>query len=292
MDKEQMLLQKETYDFQDLCDIMEILRSDHGCPWDREQTHQSVRNNFIEETYEFIEGLDNQDAVLMCEELGDVLMQVVFHAQMAKEESSFTIQDVCTGVCKKLILRHPHIFADTKVKNSAEVLQNWDAIKAVEKNQTSTAEKMDHVSKALPALIRAEKLQGKAAKANFEFGSVNGALEKVTEETKEVEQALSGGKEDKGALKEEIGDLLFSVVNVARMLHINAEEALYFANDKFYRRFSKMEQSILQDGKEITDLTGEQLDTYWQRVKADGRNYSGRNYSGRNYSAGIDPERS
>ena len=176
--------EKESYRFEDLLQIMEILRGENGCPWDREQTHASIRRNFIEEVYEACEAIDNEDNTLLCEELGDVLLQVVFHAHMAQSEGAFTLDDVCDGVCKKLILRHPHIFGSVQVSGSAQVLENWEEIKKKEKNQKSTAQAMDQVAKTLPALIYAEKIQKKARKAGFDWPDVSGALDKVSEETK------------------------------------------------------------------------------------------------------------
>ena len=252
--------EKERYGFQDLLEIMEILRGEDGCPWDREQTHKSIRRNFIEEVYEACEAIDNDDPVLLCEELGDVLQQVVFHAHLSKCEGAFDINDVCDGVCKKLILRHPHVFGSTSVKDSAQVMENWEEIKKVEKNQKSTAQAMDQVAKSLPALMYAEKIQKKARKVGFDWPDAAGALSKVREETAELEQAMACG----GNVEEELGDLLFAVVNVSRFAGVDAEEALAGAARKFAGRFARLEQLA---GDKLSDMSLEQMDELWDRVK-------------------------
>ncbi|MFR4972175.1 MAG: nucleoside triphosphate pyrophosphohydrolase [Butyricicoccus pullicaecorum] len=203
---------KEKYTYEDLLEIMRILRCPEGCVWDREQDHKSIRRSFIEETYEAVEAIDNDDPVLLQEELGDVLLQVVFHAQIEAEAGRFTMDDVADGICKKMIYRHPHVFGSVEVKNSDEVLTNWDALKQKEKHQKSTTETLESVARSLPGLIRAEKVQHKAAKVGFDWDEVSGALDKVREETAEVACAIDGD----GDPSEELGDLLFAVVNVAR----------------------------------------------------------------------------
>ena len=262
------LLTKNKYNFNDLREIMEILRGENGCPWDREQTHKSIRNNFIEETYEFIEGVDKDDAEIMKEELGDVLLQVVFHARMSEESGGFNIDDVADGICKKLIYRHPHIFSDTSVKDSEEVLKNWEELKKREKGQKSASDSLKSVSKALPALIRASKIQAKAAKVGFDYGNAADALEKVREETEEVSCELE--KSERGEvcnIEEEIGDLLFAVVNVARLAGVNSEQALYNANEKFERRFTKVEEEASKQGKKLENMTLKEMDVIWESVK-------------------------
>ena len=205
---------KEKYTYEDLLEIMRILRCPEGCVWDREQDHKSIRRSFIEETYEAVEAIDNDDPVLLQEELGDVLLQVVFHAQIEAEAGRFTMDDVADGICKKMIYRHPHVFGSVEVKNSDEVLTNWDALKQKEKHQKSTTETLESVARSLPGLIRAEKVQHKAAKVGFDWDEISGALDKVREETAEVARAIDGD----GDPSEELGDLLFAVVNVARSL--------------------------------------------------------------------------
>ena len=256
--------QKDKYEFEDLLRIMEILRAPDGCMWDREQDHQSIRRNFIEETYEVCEAIDEQDAEHLKEELGDVLLQVVFHTQMEKEKGVFDIGDVADGVCKKLIFRHPHIFGSVEVGSSEEILRNWDALKRVEKHQETDTSALDSVARSLPGLIRAEKLQKKAAKVGFDWENVQGALDKVAEETAELQQAMDGS----GNVEEELGDLLFAMVNVARHLKVDPERALEKTCDKFISRFASMERQAHAADKTLSDLPIEELDAFWNKAKA------------------------
>ena len=256
--------QKDKYEFEDLLRIMEILRAPDGCMWDREQDHQSIRRNFIEETYEVCEAIDEQDAEHLKEELGDVLLQVVFHTQMEKEKGVFDIGDVADGVCKKLIFRHPHIFGSVEVGSSEEILRNWDALKRVEKHQETDTSALDSVARSLPSLIRAEKLQKKAAKVGFDWENVQGALDKVAEETAELQQAMDGS----GNVEEELGDLLFAMVNVARHLKVDPERALEKTCDKFISRFASMERQAHAVDKTLSDLPIEELDALWNKAKA------------------------
>lgn len=259
------LLNKESYSIDDLIKIMEVLRSEGGCPWDREQTHKSIRNNLIEETYEAVEGIDNGDDEILKEELGDVLLQVVFHARIAQEENSFDINDVSDGVCKKLILRHPHIFSDVKAETSDKVLENWDAIKKEEKNQKTASDTLKAVSSALPALSRASKIASKAGKVGFTYPDVSAGMYKVREEFGEVEKAIFA--DDKGKIEEEFGDLLFAVANAARLSGVNPEEALYKANEKFINRFSRMEKLANEEGKQLCELDVNNLLDFWKKAK-------------------------
>ena len=257
--------QKPKYGFEDLLQIMKMLRAPGGCPWDREQTHKSIRQNFIEETYEVIEAIDTEDKELLKEELGDVLLQVVFHSEMESEVGSFDINDVCDGICKKLIVRHPHIFADVKADTTDEVLSNWDKIKMQTKSQKTQSDAMDSVSKSLPSLMRSEKLQKKAAKVGFDWPDVSGALQKVEEETQELKKAIEDG--DKKGMEEELGDLLFSVVNVSRFLKVDSEEALYHACDKFTNRFRMVEALAKERGIAMESAPLSLLDSLWDEVK-------------------------
>ena len=257
--------QKPKYGFEDLLQIMKMLRAPGGCPWDREQTHKSIRQNFIEETYEVIEAIDTEDRELLKEELGDVLLQVVFHSEMESEVGSFDINDVCDGICKKLIVRHPHIFADVKADTTDEVLSNWDKIKMQTKSQKTQSDAMDSVSKSLPSLMRSEKLQKKAAKVGFDWPDVSGALQKVEEETQELKKAIEDG--DKKGMEEELGDLLFSVVNVSRFLKVDSEEALYHACDKFTNRFRMVEALAKERGSAMESAPLSLLDSLWDEVK-------------------------
>ena len=254
---------KEKYNFNDLLRIMEILRAPDGCMWDREQDHQSIRRNFIEETYEVCEAIDEQDPEHLKEELGDVLLQVVFHTEMEKEKGVFDISDVADGICKKLIYRHPHIFGTVEVGSSEEILRNWDELKRKEKHQETDTSALESVAKSLPGLIRAEKLQKKAAKVGFDWENAQGALEKVEEELDEVKRAVAGD----GDPEEEIGDLLFAAVNVARHLKVDPERAMEKTCNKFVRRFAEMERQAQQENKVLSDLSLTELDTLWNRSK-------------------------
>ena len=254
---------KEKYNFNDLLRIMEILRAPDGCMWDREQDHQSIRRNFIEETYEVCEAIDEQDPEHLKEELGDVLLQVVFHTEMEKEKGVFDIGDVADGICKKLIYRHPHIFGTVEVGSSEEILRNWDELKRKEKHQETDTSALESVAKSLPGLIRAEKLQKKAAKVGFDWENAQGALEKVEEELDEVKRAVAGD----GDPEEEIGDLLFAAVNVARHLKVDPERAMEKTCNKFVRRFAEMERQARQENKVLSDLSLTELDTLWNRSK-------------------------
>lgn len=256
---------KEKYTISDLLKIVEILRAPDGCPWDREQTHESIRKNFIEETYEAVEAIDLGDPILLKEELGDVLLQVALHAQMEKECGVFDFSDVVNGICKKLIERHPHIFSDVAAKTSEEVLKNWDDIKMRTKKQQTQSEAMNSVSRALPSLMRAGKVQSKAAKVGFDFLSIKSAIGKVFEEISELQKAVETDSQE--ACEEELGDLLFSVVNVSRFLKLDPEQALFHSTDKFIKRFQQMEQLISWEGKKINALSGQELDIYWNRAK-------------------------
>lgn len=255
------LLKKERYDFEDLRNVMRVLRAPGGCPWDMEQNHKSIRENFIEETYEVVEAIDTDNKELMREELGDVLMQVVFHAQIEEEQDGFTMEDVTTEVCKKLIYRHPHVFSDTVADTSSEVLVNWEKLKNTEKHRDTVTDTLRSVPKQYPALLRAQKVGKKAAKVGFDFACAADAAKKIGEETKELLEAPIDAR------MEELGDLLFAVVNTARQYGISAEEALAKATDKFISRFEKVENGVIADGKNMANLSLEELDCYWDKVK-------------------------
>lgn len=257
--------EKNNYNFDDLVEIVKILRSPGGCPWDREQTHKSIRSNFIEETYEAIEAIDTENTELLKEELGDVLLQVALHSQIESEKKSFNINDVCDGVCKKLIIRHPHVFGDVKADTTEQVLNNWDDIKMKTKSQKSQAQAMQSVSKSLPSLMRSTKIQQKAAKTGFDWDSADGALEKLFEECNELKAAILSNDEENE--REELGDVLFSAVNVARMLNIDSEHALYNACDKFTDRFSKVEFLANERGIDMKTASLSELDSLWDEVK-------------------------
>ena len=255
--------QKDKYSVADLLRIMEILRAPDGCMWDQAQDHHSIRQNFIEETYEACEAIDDNDTDHLKEELGDVLLQVVFHTQMEKEKGVFDLNDVADGVCKKLIFRHPHIFGDVKVGSTDEILSNWDDLKRKEKKQETDTSTLESVSKSLPSLIRAQKLQKKAAKVGFDWPDVSGALDKVEEELAEVRAAIDGN----GDIEEEIGDLIFAVTNVSRFVKVDSERAAEKTCNKFVRRFADMEKQAAAGGKNLSDLTLSELDALWDKAK-------------------------
>lgn len=256
---------KEHYRLEDLLDIMAKLRGEGGCAWDAQQTHESIRKNFIEETYEVIEAIDNQDTELLKEELGDVLMQVVFHTQMEKEAGRFDFDDVCDGVCKKLVERHPHVFGNVVAETPEEVLKNWDEIKKQKKGQKSQSEVINTIPRQLPALMRAAKVQQKAAKTGFDFDSAGDTLDKLEEETGELREALSRKKPEE--ITDELGDILFSVVNTARFIGVEPEEALTRATDKFIRRFAVVERLAAERRIDMQTVGLAQLDLLWDEAK-------------------------
>lgn len=256
---------KEKYNCEDLLEIVRVLRAPGGCPWDAEQTHESIRKNLIEETYEVIEAINKQDKDLLLEELGDLLLQIALHTEMEKETNTFDFNDVCDGISQKLIIRHPHVFGDVKAETTDEVLTNWDAIKRQTKQQKTTTESMLSVPRELPALMRSSKIQHKASKVGFDWDNINGALEKVDEETKEVRAALKNGTKEE--ISEELGDLLFAVVNVTRFADVDAEEALTAATDKFLNRFSLVEKKAQEKGIDMKNSSIEELDLLWDEAK-------------------------
>ena len=254
---------KDSYGVKDLEEIVRILRAPGGCPWDAEQTHQSIRRNFLEEAYEAVEAIDEGSPEHLEEELGDVLLQVVMHARMEQEAGRFDLDGVADGICKKLIYRHPHVFGDVAVSGTGEVLSNWEALKRKEKGQATNTDALEAVARALPALWRAEKVQKKARKAGFDWPDVAGALDKLSEELEELKTAAAEGTN----VAEELGDLLFSAVNAARFLKVDPEDALNGATDKFIGRFRKVEAQAAAQGKAMEDMGLEELDALWERAK-------------------------
>ena len=246
---------KETYSLQDLIEILRILRAPGGCPWDRAQTHLSDRRNFLEEAYEAAEAFDRDDPALMCEELGDMLMQVLFNIHIEEDAGRFTTDDVTDHICKKLIFRHPHVFGTAAADTSEEVLVNWEALKRQEKGQQTTADAMDAVARSLPALWRADKLQSKAAKAGFEFADVSGALDKLDEEMRELREAVERGTN----FSEELGDVLFAAVKAGRFLNVDPEDALNATCEKFIARFRRVEEACAARGAELSSLPLDEL---------------------------------
>lgn len=251
----------DSYGMEDLLHIMELLRAPEGCPWDQEQTHQSIRRNMLEEAYEAVEAIDEEDPEHLKEELGDVLLQVVFHARMAEEEGLFTFGDVVDGVAKKMVFRHPHVFGEVQAEDSAQALDTWDAQKREEKSQRTATDTLEAVARSLPALIRAEKVQSKAAKAGFDWPDREPALDKLAEEVDELRRAARGD----GDPEEELGDLLFAAVKAGRFLELDSEQALTRACDKFIRRFRMVEGLARRPLKECTL---EELEALWAQAKA------------------------
>ena len=252
-------------DFNDLVSIIDTLRGEDGCSWDKEQTHESMRNQLIEECYEVIDAINNDDIDGIIEELGDVLLHVVFHASIGNDDGYFNITDVIESICKKMIYRHPHVFKNKEQITSEEVLSNWDELKTKEKKFNSVTEELKAIAKSLPSLIRADKVQKKAAKVGFDWDKVEDAALKVEEELKEVLEVYKSDNKEK--IEEEVGDLLFSCVNVARFLKVNEEEALNKTTEKFIKRFSFIEEFALLKGKKLTEMTLEEMDNLWNEAK-------------------------
>lgn len=257
-------VQKEFYDVRDLENIVALLRGPGGCPWDAEQTHESSRRDFLEEAYEVAEAIDEGDPDHLKEELGDVLLQVVFHAQMEKEAGRFDLDDAADGVCKKLIYRHPHVFGEVEVSGSAQVLENWDKLKRREKGQETHTDALNSVARSLPSLWRAEKVQKKARKAGFDWDDVSAPLDKLYEELDELKAAVAEGSN----IEEELGDLLFAAVNLSRFVKVDCENALNAATEKFIRRFAQVEELATGQGRAMESMTLEELDKLWDEAKA------------------------
>jgi tetrapyrrole methylase family protein/MazG family protein len=249
--------------FVELLTMMARLRGEGGCPWDREQTRETLRPFLVEETYEVLDALDAGDPAHIREELGDLLFQVVFHAEIARERGEFSMADLLEALITKMTRRHPHVFGDRPVSSAAEALAQWEAIKGAEKHGASA---LAGVPRALPALHRAQRVQHKAARVGFDWSDAAGALEKVREELGEVAEALRQG--DGAALRDELGDLLFSVVNVARLSSVDPEGALQAAVDRFSRRFASMEEAARDEGRELTGLSLAELEELWTRAKS------------------------
>lgn len=264
--KDETLLLKT---FPKLREIIAVLRSPEGCPWDREQTHESLKKYLIEETFEVIEAIEVGDIDLLVEELGDVLLQVMLHAQIGQDDGYFSIEDIIEGLSAKMIRRHPHVFGEMHVENAEQVVENWENIKKTEKTEGQTSY-LAGVSKALPNLLRAYELQKKAAKIGFDWKELSPILAKVREELGEFEEEIRDSSVQSARAQEEFGDLLFSIVNLARFLKIHPEEALFHTNEKFIRRFQYIEERVEESGRAFNDHTLEELDTYWNQAKQKG----------------------
>ena len=261
--------------YEEFLEVIKTLRSENGCPWDREQTHASLKQCMMEEAYEVMDGIqtyeETGDDKNLKEELGDVLLQVVMHAQIAAEENRFTMEDVVDEICEKMLRRHPHVFGDESAETSDEVLAQWEDIKKKEKAEETLADTLGRVAKAYPANIRAEKVQKKAGKSGFEFESMEQVLGKVKEELAELEEEIGKWKEGKETgkerMEEEFGDLLFSMVNLSRFLGLNAENSLTNATNKFINRCVGIELLAQQKGKKLSEMSPEEIDELWQSMK-------------------------
>ena len=246
----------------DLSGIMNRLREEDGCPWDREQTHDSLKSYLIEEAYEVLEAIESGENHALKEELGDLLFQVVFHSQIAKEDGRFTLEDVIANVSEKMIRRHPHVFGDEKAKNSEEVLSRWEDIKGKEKNRESM---LEGIPRSLPSLIRAKRLQERASRVGFDWPNAEKVWEKVEEEWKELQEARAAN--DKKNIEEEMGDLIIALVNLGRFLDIDGDTALGKANEKFIRRFTAIEREFKKNKKDIYKASLDEMEEIWVRER-------------------------
>ncbi len=256
---------KDKYNIDDLVAIIKVLRAPGGCPWDREQTHESIKKNFIEETYEVVEAINKQSTDMLREELGDVLLQIVLHSEMESENGNFSFDDVVNDIVQKLVVRHPHVFGEVVANNTAEALNSWDAVKLKTKGQKNQTESMLSVPRELPALMRAQKIQHKAAKIGFDWDNIGGAVDKLYEEIDELKTAMEQGK--RFDIEDEFGDVLFSCVNIARFIDVDSEEALTASTDKFMSRFSLVEQMASEQGIDMKSSSIEELDRLWDKAK-------------------------
>jgi MazG family protein len=282
--------------FEKLVAVQARLRAKDGCPWDREQTHQTLRTYLIEEAYEVLDALESGDDKKFAEELGDLLLQIVFHSEIARSEKRFDVSDVIREIHDKMVRRHPHVFGETKAKNSAEVLKNWEQIKAEERRAAGGGAKaaeekkaeslLDGISRGLPATIEGFQLTRRAGRIGFDWEQAEDVLEKIAEESAELRRALADSETE--LIEEEIGDLLFAAVNVARFLHVDPEIALKKANAKFSRRFRAMERLAEASGRKLADVPRAEMEAFWDAVKRDGELADGA-MSGAGGGGGVKP---
>jgi tetrapyrrole methylase family protein / MazG family protein len=255
--------------FRNLVELMDVLRGPDGCPWDREQTRETLKPMLVEECYEVLEALDGDDPEELCEELGDLLFQIVFHARIAQEREEFDAYEVCRRVYEKMVRRHPHVFADANYQDARELLKHWEDIKAAEQKAAGRTKVkkslLDGVPPGLPALYTTYQISAKASRVGFDWPDIAGIKEKLSEEFQELEAAVQGGDQDR--IKEEVGDLLFAAVNVARFLQIDPETALNGANEKFARRFRKLERHFGEQGRSLKHTSLEEMESSWQELK-------------------------
>lgn len=257
--------QKKYYNVNNLVEIMEILRSKEGCPWDIKQTHDSLKPYLIEESYEVLDAIDKKDDLLLAEELGDLLLQVIFHSQIAKERNAFSIEEVIQGICEKLLYRHPHVFKGVKAETSDEAVSTWEQQKRQEKHIKSIADSMEMIPKELPALLKAEKVQKKAADVGFDWDKLEDVVNKVKEELQEALEAYA--TKDTAHIREEAGDLLFAVVNLTRFFKANPEDALNATCNKFINRFQYIEKTAAKAKRDLNEMTLEEMDLLWEESK-------------------------
>lgn len=263
--KEQLKNNKQDYTFDDLIKIMKVLMSDEGCPWDRVQTHQSIRINAIEEAYEVVDAIDQNDKTKIIEELGDMMLQSVFHCVIAERDGEFELKDMLNTLCQKLVFRHTHVFTDEKAQDDKQALSNWNNAKAVEKSIKSVTQDIKELPKYFPELLRAQKVQKKAASVGFDFENIEQMLQKLDEEVAELKAEIKSGNMKNAG--EELGDCLFSLVNVSRKIKADSELCLKSSTDKFIRRFEQVENTVLKSGKDFSDYSLEQLDDIYKKAK-------------------------
>lgn len=260
------LVKQESYSFEDVVDIVRILRSENGCPWDKEQTNDSIKYDTIEEAYEVLEAINEKDDSNLVEELGDVLLHILLHSQIGEDEGRFVYEDVIQGIAKKLIRRHPHVFLTKNQLSTEKVLEKWDDIKKEEKQYKSHTEGLHGIAKALPALTRANKVQKKVAKVGFDFQNIEDMIGKLEEEVEELKEGIR--KNDTQNIEEEIGDIFFSTVNIARFFELNPEKTLTNAVKKFINRFEDIEHLASQQGTSLDELSLDEMDILWEKVKS------------------------
>ncbi len=258
-----MTQEQNNVGWEQLVSVIAQLRGENGCHWDKEQDHQSLKKNLIEETYEVIDAIDSQEPENLCEELGDILLQVLMHAQIASEEGAFNIDDVIKGLENKMVRRHPHVFGDAVAQDSQQVLTQWENIKLTEKHKGENGEgTLMRINRNLPSLLFAQKVQEKAARVGFDWKEESGVWGKLQEELAELHEAKNIKEK-----KEELGDCLFTLINISRHLQIDAEDALRFSTEKFIKRFSYLEQRLQGQGRSLTDATLEEMNAYWEEAK-------------------------
>ena len=256
---------KDKYSLEDLIELMKLLRSEKGCPWDREQNHESLKKYLIEETYEVLEAIDLKDKDKLCEELGDLLLQIVFHAQISYEHDNFSMDDIITGICRKIIMRHTHVFGSDIIKTPDGVVSNWELIKKKEKGMTTQTEVLKAIPNNLPSLMRSYKVQQKAAQVGFDWDNIEDVFNKVYEEIQELKDVYRSKNVER--INDEMGDVFFAAVNLSRFLHVQPELALTQTIKKFISRFEYIEQESLKEGKKLEEMTLEEMDKLWNKAK-------------------------